>query len=519
MSDVTRKAGAREWTGLAVLALPTLLLSLDQSVLFLALPSLAEALRPTGNQMLWIMDIYGFLMAGFLVTMGTLGDRIGRRRLLLIGAAAVLVTSLLAAYSGSAEMLIVSRALLGVAAATIMPSTLALIGNMFHDPAQRGRAFALWASCFMVGTALGPVVGGLLLEHFWWGSAFLLGVPVMLILLVAGPMLLPEYKAPVGGKLDLISVVLSLAGILPVIYGIKEIAKYGFDVMPVAAALAGLIMGALFVLRQGRLEHPVVDVTLFRNGAFTASLLIQVILMVAVAGSYLFITGFLQMVQGLSPMHAGLWMVPSAIASIVSAQLAPGLAKRFSTAAVIAAGLAVAAAGYVAIAFVDPVGGLPLLVIGFVIAFFGTGPIGALGTNLIVSAAPPEKSGSAASLSETASHLGVAVGIATLGSLGSIVYRSSVTVPDGVPATDAETVRNSLEGALAAAQDLTGSVAGQLLAGAREAYTSGLNVVAVVCAAFAAATALIALTALRKAGTDSGQPSQGDKPLQPAESP
>lgn len=501
---VGHKAGPREWTGLAVLALPTLLLSLDQSVLFLALPPLAEALRPTGTETLWIMDVYGFMMAGFLVTMGTLGDRIGRRRLLMIGAVAVGVTSLLAAYSTSAQMLIVSRALLGVAAATLMPSTLALIGNMFRDPRQRGRAIALWASCFMAGTALGPVIGGVLLEFFWWGSVFLLGVPVMLVLLVAAPILLPEYRDPEGGKLDLLSVALSLAAILPVVYGLKEIARYGWQPLPILTAVAGLAVGAVFVARQRTLTHPVLDVSLFRNAAFTASLLITTLLMVAVAGSYLFITGFLQMVEGLSPVQAGLWMVPSAIASIVSAQLAPALARRFSMGVVIGAGLAVAAAGYALIASVGPVGGLPLLVTGFVIGFFGTGPIGALGTHLVVSSAPPQKAGSAASLQETSSHLGVAVGIAALGSLGAVVYRGAITVPSGVPADAAETARNSLEGALAVAGKLPAGIGDQLLAVAREAYTGGLNTVAVVCTVFAAVTALIAVTALRRVGSGQG---------------
>ncbi|MFG3436511.1 MFS transporter [Nonomuraea sp. NPDC047897] len=518
------KAGAREWIGLAVLALPTLLMSLDQSVLFLALPALAESLRPSGNQTLWIMDIYGFLMAGFLVTMGTLGDRIGRRKLLMVGAVAVVLTSLLAAYSASAEMLIVSRALLGVAAATLMPSTLALIGNMFHDPGQRGRAFALWASCFMAGTALGPVIGGLLLEYFWWGSVFLLGVPVGLILLVAGPLLLPEYKDPAGGRMDPLSVVLSLAAILPFIYGLKEITKYGWAVVPTVAALAGVVIGAVFVSRQGKLHNPVLDVRLFRNGAFTAALTIQVVIMVAVAGSYLFITGFLQMVENLSPIQAGMWMVPSAIASIVAAQLAPALAKRMSTATVIAAGLAITAAGYALIAFVDPAGGLPLLVTGFVISFFGIGPIGALGTNLIVSAAPPEKGGSAASLSETAGHLGTAIGIAVLGSLGSVVYRSYVAVPAGLPAADAEAARESLEGALATSHDVAAEVGGRLLVSAREAYTNGLNVVAMVCVAIGVLTALIAMTALRRRSAGGDRPGEAKpapeagRPIQPAES-
>ncbi|MEW1547102.1 MFS transporter [Streptomyces tsukubensis] len=498
-STAAGKAGAREWAGLAVLALPTLLISLDQSVLFLALPHLADSLAPTGSQMLWIMDIYGFMIAGFLVTMGTLGDRIGRRRLLMTGAVAVGATSLMAAFSTSAELLIASRALLGVAAATLMPSTLSLIGNMFRDPVQRGRAFAVWACCFMGGTALGPVVGGVMLEYFWWGSVFLLGVPVMLILLVAAPLVLPEYKAPDGGRIDLPSVLMSLAAILPVIYGLKESAREGWEPGAAAAIAAGIAFGALFTARQRRLSHPLLDLGLFRHRAFTLALLVLLLTMAGMSGAYLFITGFLQMVEGLSPFEAGLWMVPSALVSVVSATLAPTLARRLPVGTVVAGGLALTAVGYLLLAFVDPVGGLPLLITGFVISFFGTGPIGALGANLAVGSAPPEKSGSAASLNETSGEFGVAFGLAAFGSLGGALYSSGVTVPDGLTGEQAEAVRGSVEGALAVAADLPGGPAEAVLAAAREAYVGGLNTVGAVCAVLAVATAAVAGTALRRA--------------------
>lgn len=505
------KAGIREWTGLAVLALPTLLLALDQSVLFLALPHLADSLAPTGTQTLWIMDIYGFMIAGFLVTMGTLGDRIGRRRLLMIGALVVGLASLAAAYSTSAEMLIVTRALLGVAAATLMPSTLALISNMFPDEHQRGRAIAVWASCFMAGTALGPMIGGVLLEFFWWGSVFLLGVPVMVILLIAAPLLLPEYRDPEAGKLDLLSVALSLAAILPVIYGLKEIARNGWEPLTLAVIAAGLAVGAVFVARQRRLSSPLLDLKLFRHRAFTAALLILMLTMATMGGSYLFITGFLQMVAGLSPVEAGLWMVPSALASIVSAMVAPSLAKRLSMGLVIGVGLGVSTVGYALIAFVDPVGGLPLLIAGFVVSFFGTGPIGALGTNLVVGSAPPEKGGSAASLSETSGEFGVSLGVAAFGSLGTAVYRSDLSLPAGVPQEEAEAVRNGAEGAAAAAGQLSDKLGEQVLTAAREAYTSGLNTVGVVCALLIAATAVIAATTLRRVGSQEQDQEEGQE--------
>lgn len=268
--DRTERAGAKEWLGLAVLALPTLLLSVDATVLYLALPHLGADLRPSGTETLWIIDVYGFMIAGFLITMGTLGDRIGRRKLLLIGALAFGAASVAAAYATDPAMLIGARALLGIAGATLMPSTLALITNMFHDPGQRGVAIGVWAACFSAGVAAGPLIGGALLELFWWGSVFLLAVPVMVVLLVTAPILLPESRDPEPGRLDLLSVLLSLAAILPVIYGLKVVAADGFGLGAVAAVVVGLVFAVLFVRRQKSLPDPLLDVRLFARPAFLA---------------------------------------------------------------------------------------------------------------------------------------------------------------------------------------------------------------------------------------------------------
>ena len=491
------QAGGREWIGLAVLVLPTLLLALDISVLFLALPHLSADLGAGSTQQLWIMDVYGFMIAGFLVSMGTLGDRIGRRKLLMIGASAFGIASILAAYSVSAEMLIATRALLGIAGATLMPSTLALISNMFRDPKQRGVAIAVWMSCFAGGAALGPVVGGVLLEFFWWGSVFLLGVPVMVLLLVLAPVVLPEYRDTEASRLDLTSVALSLAAILPIIYGLKELAKNGLQGLPIAAIVAGVTVGVVFVFRQRALTDPLLDLRLFGNRSFSAALAIGLLGGVVMGGTFLFVTQYLQTVAGLSPLRAGLWLVPPSLAVIFGSMLTPAIARRIRPAFVIGAGLTVAATGSLLLTQVEHTSGVVLVVVGFVIASFGIGPPTALGTDLVVGSAPPEKAGSAASMSESSGEFGIALGVAALGSVGTAVYRSQVTVPAGVPAESAATARESLAGAVSAAGQLPTPLDTELLEGAREAFTTGLNIAAGVSTVLFVALAILAVALLR----------------------
>ena len=474
------RAGRREWIGLAVLALPTTLLSLDMSVLYLALPYLSADLHASSTQQLWIMDVYGFMIAGFLVTMGTLGDRIGRRRLLMIGGSAFAVASVAAAYSTSPEMLIATRALLGIAGATLMPSTLALISNMFHDAHQRGVAIAVWMTSFMGGMTVGPLIGGALLEQFWWGSAFLLGVPVMVLLLVAAPVLLPEYRDTSAGRLDLRSVALSLATILPVIYGLKVLAKDGLTTTAVAAIVIGIAFGVVFARRQRRLVDPLIDLDLFRNRAFSTALSIGLVGGMVMAGTFLLLSMYLQMVAGLSPLRAGLWLVPLNVAMAVASMLAPQLVRRYRVAYVMASGLTIAASGLLLVTQVDSAGGLPFLLTGFLLACVGIALPSALGTNLVVGSAPREKAGSAAAMSETSGEFGIALGVAVMGSVGAAVYRNQVDVPAGVP-TDAATVAGeSITGAVTTAAQLPAGLGRDLLLTARDAFTGGLNVAAAV---------------------------------------
>lgn len=493
------RAGTREWLGLAVLALPTLLVSMDVSVLHLAVPAITSSLSADAGQMLWIIDIYGFMIAGFLVTMGTLGDRIGRRKLLLVGGAAFGAASVLAAFSTSPEMLIASRALLGVAGATLMPSTLSLIVNMFRSDAQRGVAIAVWVTMFSLGTALGPVVGGALLEFFWWGSVFLLAVPVMALLLVAGPALLPEFRDPDAGRIDLVSVALSLAALLPVIYGLKGLATGASVITSTAAIVLGAVFAVAFTLRQRNLASPLLDLALFKQRAFAVTAVAMLTSMFIAGGTYLFVTQYLQLVAGFSPMQAGLWLLPAAGGLILTSMLAPALARKVKPHYVVVGGLLISAVGQVMLATVGT-DDLTLLVVGFMLMYSGGGPMISLGTDLIIGSAPPEQAGSASSISESATELGMALGVAALGSLGTLVYRGLAVVPAGTPADLAAAVRDTLSSAAAAVQGLPTEVAAAILAPNQAAFVGGLNVLGWVSGALTLALAALMIIGNRETG-------------------
>jgi MFS transporter, DHA2 family, multidrug resistance protein len=493
------RAGRREWIGLAVLALACLLYAMDLTVLHLAVPALSEDLRPSSAQLLWITDIYGFMVAGFLVTMGTLGDRIGRRRLLLTGAAAFGGVSVVAAFSTSPEMLIVSRALLGIAGATLAPSTLSLIFSMFHDPRQRTTAIGIWITSFSAGGAIGPVVGGVMLEHFWWGSVFLLTLPVMALLLVLGPRVLPEYRDPEAERLDLLSAALLLVAVLTATFGIKEVAQDGFSPLVIAAILAGLAVGVVFVRRQFRLADPMIDPQLFRVPAFNVSLATNLLGIFIAVGYFLFVAQYLQLVLGLSPLQAGLWSLPSAGGLILGSNLAPQILRRVRPAYVIGTGLAMAAAGLVLLTRVGGSADLAILVVASCVISLGLAPVFTATTDLIVGSAPPERAGAASGISETGSELGGALGIAILGSIGVAIYRAGLadSLPAGVPSQVSAAARDTLGGAVGVAQRLPDGLGVALLAAAREAFTTGLQVTAGISAAVAAGTAVLATVMLR----------------------
>ncbi|MET3808018.1 DHA2 family multidrug resistance protein-like MFS transporter [Nakamurella sp. UYEF19] len=505
---VEQRAGRKEWIGFAVLALPLLLVSMDVSVLYFAVPFLSRDLAPTATQQLWIFDVYGFVLAGLLLTMGSLGDRIGRRRLLLIGAIGFSLASLGAAYSQSAPMLIAARAVLGIAGATLMPSTLGLIRNMFHDAGQRSKAIALWTGVMTGGIALGPVLSGLLLEHFWWGSVFLINLPAMLLLLILGPMLLPEHRSAHPGRFDLPSAALSLLTVLPAIYGIKEWAAQGFSWKWLGCIVFGLAVGALFLVRQRRTPDPMLDLGLFRGRQFGGSILVNTVAMFALVGNAVFMTQFLQSVLGLTPLVAALWSLAPSVLVGAAAPVGAVLGQRFDRASVMAGGFLVAAGGFGLITAVTPHSPLMLLLLGAGLLAGGLVVVMTLVTEIAMGAMDPARAGSASAVLETGSEFGGALGIAVLGSIGAAIYRAHLALPGGLSARAIGQAHETLADAGVVASSLDRSAGEAVLLGAREAFTAGMHGVSVVGAAVLVGAAVCCVALLRHAAVDTRAPSE-----------
>src|SRR5262245_28364093 len=507
---VPPNAAKREWIGLAVIALPCLLYSMDLTVLHLAVPRLTVDLAPSSVQLLWIIDIYGFLVAGSLITAGTLGDRIGRRRILLIGAAFFGAASVLAAFSRSAGMLIASRALLGVAGATIAPSTLSLIRNMFLDPGQRRTAVSIWITVFSLGGAIGPLVGGVMLEHFWWGSVFLLSVPIMVLLLVVGPWLLPEYKDPNAGKPDLPSAALSLAAVLLVIYGLKRFAQDGLGFVAISAVLLGGLTGVVFVRRQHRLEDPLLDLSLFRIPAFRASLVLYGGAILSLFGAFVFLPQYLQLVLGLSPLRGGLWTVPWALGFVIGSLATPPLARHIRPALLMSWGLVFSAAGYFLLTRLDPGGSNRFLLFAVattMLTLFAS-PVFTLTNDVIIGSAPPERAGAASGISETCAEFGGALGIAFFGSIGVAVYRAMLApaLPAGLSPEASQAAMATLGGAVTTAQQLSAPVGASLTAAARKAFVEGLVICEVISGVLTLTLAMFAARTFPRASARQAEP-------------
>ncbi|MER5475120.1 MFS transporter [Streptomyces sp. NPDC002685] len=480
------------WLALCVLVLAVLLVAVDATVLGLATPYISEDLKPSGTQLLWIGDVYSFVIAGLLVSMGSLGDRIGRKKLLLVGATAFGLISVLNAYATTPETMILARALLGVAGATLMPATLALIRNIFHDPRERSLAIGIWGATASAGTAVGPVVGGFLLEHFWWGSVFLINLPVMVVLVLVGGRLLPESKSPNPGPWDLISVTLSLVGVIGVVYAVKELAAHG----PSGEALVTGLLGAAalfwFVRRQLTLPSPLLDVRLFRNRGFSGAVLADLFTVLGLSGLVFFLSQYLQLVQGRGPFEAGLAEIPAAVGAVATGLVAGRFARRFSVRTVVSGGLAAVGLALGTLTLLDRSTGYPLLGAALLVVGVGAGFSFTVTADVILSAVPKDQAGAASAVSETAYELGAALGIALLGSVVTGVY-AGFTGPAGTPAE----AHDSLGGAVEAAGSLPEHTSEALLSAARESFVDGLALASGAGAAVLLATAVAAWFLLR----------------------
>ncbi|MEU8901220.1 MFS transporter [Nocardia sp. NPDC048505] len=482
MTQVQSPADTRRaWLGLAVLLLPVLLVSMDVSVLFLAMPTMTVDLDPSATQALWILDIYGFMIAGLLITMGNLGDRIGRRNILLAGAAVFGLASVLAAFAPSAAVLIAARALMGLGGATLLPSSLALISSLFPDSRRRAAAIGVWTAFFAGGSAVGPIIGGLLLHHFWWGSVFLINLPVLLVLLVAGPFLLPEHRSEALGPLDLPSVVLSIGGILPLIYAVKHAAAEGIDAEALVLALIGATLLTLFLRRQRHLAEPLLDLKLFTRPAFSVAIGSSLTGMMALAAMGYLTSMYLQSVTGRDALAAALLGIPSAVAVFVVSMTGARLGRQIGVRSTFVLALLLAALGNLMLLGVGVHGGVGWYVAGSTIAGVGYGLAFTLVSDVAVSSVPPERAGSAVGISETSFELGNALGLSLLGSLAALVFRSGGDYAD----TLGETLQR--------AGDDTA-----LAESARESFVDGMHFATTAGALVLLAMAVVARLALRQ---------------------
>lgn len=501
-SNISERAStlskSRRWAALAVLIFPVLLISVDNTVLSFAVPAITEALAPTGNQLLWIIDIYALVLAGLLVPMGSFGDRIGRRKLLLIGASGFAVVSALAAFATDASQLVAARALLGIFGAMLMPATLSLIRTIFPDAIERRTAIAVWAAAFSGGAVLGPIVGGLLLEHFWWGSVFLMAVPMLLPLLIGGLILVPESKDPNPGRVDPISILLITFTLLPFTYAIKTFATAEWYVVAAALALA-IVCGVSFVRRQLNSASPMLEMQLFKNAAFSGALMVNLIGVFSLVGFIYFVSQHLQLITGLSPIQAGLWMTPGLILTMVFGLAAVALSRRFGSPNIMAVGLMLSAVAYLLVLLAGTNASAVLLMIAFAVLGTGIGMTETLSNDMTLGAVPPSKAGAASAISETAYEVGSVMGVAVLGTILNSVYAAGLKVPSSLGEEQAGLARETLGGAHQVAASLNASDAQALLASAAQAFDHGVLLTSTIAAALSIVAAMLVFRVIKPA--------------------
>lgn len=472
--------GRRAWLGLLVILGPVLLVSMDGSILFLAMPRVSQALTPTADQALWILDIYGFAVGSLLIAFGSIGDRYGRLRLLMIGATVFGIGSATAALAPTPELLIAARALMGVAGATLLPSALAVLSELFGDPRRRAQAIGIFAAAFAAGFAIGPIVGGLLLERFWWGSVFLVNLPVIALFLIFAPILLGEVRATRPGRVDALSVVTSAVGLLLVIHGLKHAAAEGLSAVPVLVGVAGLVLLTWFARRQRHLEYPLLDFSLFRDRVFTVAIITGLLPLAAWSATAYLSGVYLQSVLGLSVLRAALLALPGAVVLTTTCIVTPFVVHRIGKRTALIVCHFSIAAGLLLLLPTMTTGGIGWYVASTAVAGVGYGISFAVVADTAVGAVPAERAGSAGAIAEAGNEIGNALGIALLGSLAALIFR--LQGPDLAPTLD-ETLQ---------LPNLVPSV----VEGAKSAFVTGLHAAAIAAGLLHVALGVLALRLL-----------------------
>ncbi|MFD9391614.1 MFS transporter [Streptomyces sp. NPDC060000] len=489
----TAGAGAHRWVVLVVLCVSLLLVAVDATVLHVAVPAVTEDLRPGAIELLWIVDTYPLVCASLLILFGTLGDRVGRRRILLLGYALFGVASALAAFAGSAQTLILARALLGVGGAMIMPATLSILRQVFPDRRERALAIGIWSAVAAVGAAIGPLLGGFLLEHFWWGSVFLVNIPLMLVSLPVGRLLLPESRGTSDGPWDVVGALMAAAGLFGVVLGVKQLGSGELGPLTVAPLLVGALLIVLFVRRQRRRRHPLVDLGMFGRRAFSTSVGCIVLAMLALVGLELIAAQYLQLVLGLSPLETGLRLLPLTFAAMAAGLAGARLLRQFGPRRMVCGGFVLTALAVLTLTAMGGSDNTGLLLFGFLLLGFGLETTLFAAYESMLSEAPPEQAGGAAAIGETSYQLGAGIGIALLGSVMNAAYAPGLKSVPGVPASASDAAGHSLGEAYEVAGRLGGPAGAALRRAARDCFVHGLHVTLLVSAGLLLLGAVMAL--------------------------
>ncbi|NUK09157.1 MFS transporter [Streptomyces lunaelactis] len=487
--------GANRWVVLVVLCISLLLVTLDATVLHVAVPAVTEDLRPSGVELLWIVDAYPLICAALLILFGTLGDRVGRRRVLLIGYGIFGAASAVAALATTPEVLIGARALLGVGGAMIMPATLSILRAVFPDRRERAMAIGIWTAVAAVGAATGPVIGGFLVEHFWWGSVFLINIPLMALILPIARWLLPESRGGADGPWDVLGALMAAAGVLGAVLGVKRLGagESLLDVKTACPLLVGGVLLALFVRRQKRREHPLVDMRMFARATFSTSVGCIVLAMLALVGLELIAVQYLQLVLGLSPLETGLRLLPLTFAAMAAGATGSHTLHRIGPRRMVGWGFVLTAAAVLLLTLMGQHDRPWLLTTGFVLLGFGLQTTLFAAYESMLSEAPPAQAGGAAAIGETSYQLGAGMGIALLGSIMNAAYAPAFTSLGGVPGSASSAASHSLGEAYQVADRLGGAPGEVLRNTARHSFVHGLHVTLLVSAGLLLLGALAAL--------------------------